>query len=147
MMKKCNRKGGFSIAEAIIALAVIVVVSMTALTIVLSSFAAKTTLITRSQGISFADNVWECFKAAEDLDEFKALVVKAGIVPDGDSFKIDNNTPFTYNSDEHKFKAEIIVKYVKDERPELHIVVKTDDDKSDEIISFSYVKGAKYYED
>ena len=143
MMKKRNRKGGFSIAEAIIALTVIVVISMTALTIVMSSFAAKTTLITRSQGISFADNVWECFKEAEDLDEFKALVVNAGIMPSDVADDIESETSFSYNNKEYKYTAKITVVYSNGVRPKLDIVVSEMDDSDSEIISFTYTKGAK----
>ena len=142
MMKKHNRKGGFSIAEVVIALAVIVLVSMIALTIVTSSFAAKTTLITRSQGISFADNVWECFKAAKTPEEFNYFV-KA--TTEDYSFDIQNKTPYSYSGD--NFKATITVKYEAGNRPTLDIVVTENKVDGDEIISFSYVKGAKYYED
>ena len=143
MMKKCNRKGGFSISEVVIALAVIVVVSMTALTIVGASFATKTTLITRSQGISFADNVWECFKAADSKTEFESLVKEAE-----SELTLDGNTgyEYDYSYQNDRFKANIIVTYEVGKRPTFDIVVTENKADGDEIISFSYVKGAEYEE-
>ena len=133
-MSRINRKGGFSMAEAIIALSIIVVVSITALTLVMSSFSVRTTLITRTQGMSFADNVWECFKAADDQDEFKSLVEYAtGVTPTEDTKYIYNGNGFT---------AVITANY-DDARPYFDITV-TESKDGDEIISFSYVKGAKY---
>lgn len=133
-MSRINRKGGFSMAEAIIALSIIVVVSITALTLVMSSFSVRTTLITRTQGMSFADNVWECFKAADDQDEFKSLVEYAtGLTPTEDTKYIYNGNGFT---------AVITANY-DDARPYFDITV-TESKDGDEIISFSYVKGAKY---
>ena len=136
-MRKMTSKDGVSIAEVVIALSIIVVVSMTALTLVLSSFSVRSTLITRTQGINFADNAWECFKAADDADEFKSLVENVtGLTPTED-------TKYIY--DGNGFTATITVTYKDGERPSFDITV-TEDKDGDEIISFKYVKGGKYYE-
>ena len=136
-MRKMTSKDGVSIAEVVIALSIIVVVSMTALTLVLSSFSVRSTLITRTQGINFADNAWECFKAADDADEFFELLVEnvTGLTPTED-------TKYIY--DGNGFTAVITANY-DDARPYFDITV-TESKDGDEIISFKYVKGGKYYE-
>ena len=124
-----NRKGGFSIAEAIIALSIIVVVSIAAATITLSSISLRYTLTNRSIAINFADNAVECFKAAEDETEFWALV--SGLA---DYSYIDN-----------KFTAEITVDFNSAPKKFKIVVneIKKNDSIGDEIISLEYVKGAK----
>ena len=70
MIKKLKQNRGFSIAEVVIAMSVVVIVSMTALTIVLSSTTAKNKAIAKNDALNFAANVVECFKAADSKDEF-----------------------------------------------------------------------------
>lgn len=142
-MRKMTSKDGVSIAEVVIALSIIVVVSMTALTLVLSSFSVRSTLITRTQGINFADNAWECFKAADDAREFESLVKEAE-----SELTLDGNTgyEYDYSYQNDRFEANIIVTYEVGKRPTFDIVVTENKVDGDEIISFKYVKGGKYYE-
>ena len=138
MKNRKNRKGGFSIAEAIIALSIIVVVSIAAATITLSSISLRYTLTNRSIAINFADNAVECFKAAESVEEFKGLIEQ---VCEGDWSTLDDTKIFKND----KFTAEITVDFVSS-RPEFEIVVneiKKDGRTGDEIISLEYIKGAK----
>ena len=138
-MKNKNKRG-YSLVEVVIALSVIVTVSITALSIVLSSVATKVNAINKSHAQSFADNVWESFKAADTQDEFLSLVSFSEDVTLTESETDESgNTIYTYYSEEHKFTAEIAVRYSENARSEFSISV-TDKD-GDSIISFSYRKG------
>ena len=138
-MKNKNKRG-YSLAEVVIALSVIVIVSISALSIVLSSVATKVNLINKSHAQSFADNVWESFKAADTRNEFLSLVAfsEGATLTEGVTDE-SGKTTYTYYSVENKFTAEIAVSYHENARPELEVVV-TDKD-GDDIISFSYRKG------
>lgn len=138
-MKNKNKRG-YSLVEVVIALSVIVTVSITALSIVLSSVATKVNAINKTEAQSFADNVWESFKAADTQDEFLSLVSFSEDVTLTESETDESgNTIYTYYSEEHKFTAEIAVRYSENARSEFSISV-TDKD-GDSIISFSYRKG------
>ena len=138
MKNKNNR--GYSLVEVVIALSVIVIVSVSALSIVLSSVATKVNAINKSHAQSFADNVWESFKAADTQDEFLSLIAfsEGTTLTEGVTDE-SGKTTYTYYSQENKFTAEIAVSYQENARPELEVMV-TDKD-GDEIISFSYRKG------
>ena len=127
-----HKKGGFSLMEAVIALTVIVLVSVCALTIVLSSITAKVTEIGKSQAQGFASDAWECFKISNTEDEFVANM----------NYAVGTELFFTdgvceYTSEEYKFTAEITLNYAA-QRPVFAISV-TYQDK--ELITFSYTKG------
>ena len=51
--------------EVVIALAIILAVSIVAISITLSSITNRIAIVNRTHAQYFADNVWECFKAAE----------------------------------------------------------------------------------
>ena len=138
-MKNKNKRG-YSLVEVVIALSVIVTVSITALSIVLPSVATKVNAINKSYAQSFADNVWESFKAADTQDEFLSFVAfsESATLAEGTSNE-SGKTTYTYDSQEYKFAAEIAVSYAENARHELEVIV-TDKD-GDEIISFSYRKG------
>lgn len=140
-MSKRNRKSGYSLVEVVIALSVIVIVSVSALSIILSSIATKTAAINRAHAQGFAENVWESFKAADSQEEFVSLVdFSEGIVL-SDGINDDNgNTVYTYCSEKYKFTADITVGYREGERPELRIFVA--DKGGDEIVLLDYKKGA-----
>lgn len=137
---KNRKKRGYSLVEVVIALSVIVIVSVSALSIVLSSVATKVNAINKSYAQSFADNVWESFKAADTQDEFLSLIAfsEGTTLTEGVTDE-SGKTTYTYYSQENKFTAEIAVSYQENARPELEVIV-TDKD-GDEIISFSYRKG------
>ena len=136
-----KRKAGFSLVEVIISLAIIVMISITAISITLSSIANRMTIVNRTHGQYFADNVWECFKAETAKNEYVELLEFA--YPDTDG-TFDENVDFSsglVESSKYNFKAEITVDYA--DRPTITVDVRELDD-DDEIISFTYTKGAKY---
>ncbi len=139
-MNRYKFKKGYSIVEVVIALSIIVTVSITALSIALSSVATKVNATNRSYAQSFAANVWECFKAADTQDEFLSFVsFSEGITLIDNQTDESGNTVYTYRSEEHKFTAEIAVRYPENADPELSVSVTGKD--GDGIISFSYRKG------
>jgi type II secretory pathway pseudopilin PulG len=149
-MSKMQRKNGFSLVEVVISLAVIIIVSASALTIVLHSIADSVTAVRRTQAQHFSYNVWECFKAADSADEFVRLVKFAeGIVltepeQDGDMESqseqnaTDATTVYAYTSEEHQFTAQITVGFTEN-GSEFQITVNDKNEK--ELVAFSYTKG------
>ncbi len=138
-MLKLKNKKGFSLVEVVVALAVIVIVSAAAITIILSSFASKNTIIDKSKAQSFASNVWESFKAADGQEEFLALVsFSEGVELSEVENEGEGKTVYTYFFPESEIEARISVDFSETERDELEIDI-IDDGKS--IVSFSYRKG------
>ena len=137
---KDRRRGGFSLVEVVIALTVIVVVSVTGLSIALSSVATKESAKNKSYAQNLADNVWECFKAADDVAEFLRLAEFAGC-----ELTLNEDGTYSYSHPDYNFDSQITVDYNSEDgtpRPTLDILI-TDKDGGREIISFTYKKGAK----
>ncbi len=140
---KCKNKGGFSLVEVVIALAIIVMVAGAGLSITLSSITTKVKAINRTHAQYFAENVLECFKAADDAEEFEALL---GVIHNEEDWhteeeRDENKTYYTcvHNSANYQFIAEISVIYAKGARPKLDVNVSGED--GTKIIEFSYEKG------
>ncbi len=126
-------KKGFSLVEVIIALSVIIIVSVCALTIVLSSISTKQSTIDKEKAQYFANDAWECFKASNDENEFIANMLYAE--------EIDlsfTNGVCEYTSEIYKYTANIEVDYTL-LRPTFKITVK--DKKDNTIVTFTYKKG------
>lgn len=124
-----NKKKGFSLVEAVIALSVVVIVSFAALSLVLSSTTTKVNAVNKSKAQYFAYNALECFKASDSATEFENNIAFAeGITP-----TTDENT-YTFVSEENKFTATVTI---KGNIFEITVWDKYDD----EIISFDYTKG------
>ena len=142
-----KKKKGFSLVEVAIALAIITIVTVTALTIALNSITPKINNNNRSHAQNFANNVWQCFQEAESNDDVFALLsfsydLKDNMTAtetDGEGY-----TTYTYTSAEHKYTATIKMRFPQDEypaikRPDMEITVV--DGKDKEIIHFTYTKG------
>ena len=118
-MDRLKSKKGYSLVEVIIALSVIVVVSATALTVILYSVSLRHAEINKSQAQNFAENVMECFKAADDTEEFETLVKFA----EGVELKpIPEWGAYTYTSIEKNFVVGITVDFEL-ERPTFSIEI------------------------
>jgi len=137
-----KRKAGFSMVEVVIALAIILAVSIVAISITLSSITNRITIVNRTRAQYFADNVWECFKAETEENEYVELLEFAYPYTDGtfDPVNVDFSSGLV-ESTKYNFRAEITVDYT--DRPTITVDVRELDD-NDEIISFTYTKGAKY---
>jgi len=140
---KNKNKGGFSLLEIVIGLSFIVIVSITAITITLASITAKVNTVNISRAQGFADNVWECFKAADTQDEFFDLVEFSEGVNLKDHIA-DEREEGSYYLYEYKYTAEKygyiaqIALETENERTELKVNII--DLNAEEIISLSYEK-------
>ncbi|MBQ2736901.1 MAG: type II secretion system protein [Clostridia bacterium] len=141
-MKRKN-KGGFSLVEVVIALAIIVMVMGAGLSITLSSITTKVKAINRTHAQNFAENVLECFKEADTTTEFKNFL--SILDTDGDAHsEIKDETEYficTHESGGYQFTAYIAVTYKAGNRPLLEINV-WGENNEEKIIEFSYEKGA-----
>lgn len=141
MIKINNKKRGFSIMEAVIALAVIVLVTAAALTVVLAAISARVKAVNKSEAQNFAYNVWECFKVSDDIGDFENNVEFAcdGLnLRDYIAEENGNTASYSYDSTKNNFTATITANFADGK---FNITVK--DNKGDDIISFPYEKGAK----
>lgn len=139
-MKRLREKRGFSLAEAAISLAVIVIVTVAALSLALTSITVRKKTVQISYAQAFAANVYECFVAAENEKEFVDLVKFAEEVDLSDGNTTDDVLDKTYECTEKNYKAYVAVSYDKN-RPDLEVTVTNGD--GDEIISYTYAKGAR----
>lgn len=144
-----KKKKGFSLVEVAIALAIITIVTVTALTIALNSITPKINNNNRSHAQNFAYNVWQCFQEANNNDEVFTLLsfsydlnegnMTESQQPDGEGY-----TTYTYTSAEHKYTATIKIRFPQDEHPEIErpdMEITVVDGKDKEIIHFTYKKG------
>ena len=100
-MKRIKRKNGFSLAEVVVALAIVAIVSVGALSIVSSSINSRVNAINRTQAQIFASNLIECFKASEDNEKFIEYAGEAV----GINLEYDYNKGYyTYISNKNAFK-------------------------------------------
>ena len=137
-MPKSKRKSGFVMAEVVIALSVILIVMVSALSISIHSISAKRKTVNESRANTFAENAWECFKTADSEEEFIDLVEFAEGVTLSDSNNSDNVGSYVYASEERDLQAKVTVDFTL-ERPTFSIEIQNN--KEEIIVSFSYTKG------
>ena len=141
-MAKIRSKRGFTIAEVIIALTIIVIVSISSLSVIASAVSANVVSETNIKAQYFAESAWECFKVSDTADEFAENVSFA--VGEGLNCLNDGgeDTPeiyeYIYKSD--RFNAEIEVDFESDTAT---FWVNVTDKKGREIVSFDYEKANK----
>ena len=144
MKLKKRTCGGFSLAEVVVALAVIVIVSVTSFSILHTSIAAKSEALNKAYAQSFADNLWECFKASDTQEEFcNAVYFAEGVRIDSweDNSADAEGTTITYHTRGYRAGAlfvSVAVKFSDEEADTLEVTITDKDEK--EIISFSYQK-------
>lgn len=78
MMKKINKKG-FSIVEVVIAMAVITLVTVTAISIATGADKNARTALYRTDAQLFAADAVECFKATKNVNDFKNALESRGV--------------------------------------------------------------------
>ena len=139
MMNRSKKKGGFVLAEVVIALSVILLVTVSALTIAISSVSARIKTVNESLASDFAENLLECFKAADNGEEFLANVKFAEGVTLSDGDASDSVVSCIHNDEKHKFKATVFVVFSGEDRQRMNIEVTSDEGEA--LVSFSYVKG------
>ena len=127
-----RRKRGFALAEAVIALTAVLMVSAAALTMIMSSILVKTTSIIETEARGFASDVLECFKVADDKAEFAKNLEFALGEPLTDRNAEDNEYQYVFDG----FVANITVNETLTDF-EIQLVNK----KAGEILAFTYRKG------
>lgn len=138
MLKK---KRGASLAESVVALAVITIVSMAAISAVAFALNAQVKALRNTKAQDFSRSVFESFKVSDDYNTFVSNI----------NFAEDTTMPpatpqdgypktYVYTSITYKFVATITVNY-DSTPPTLSVIVTEDGDPDDEVISFNYTKG------
>lgn len=81
MLTKVNKSHaanrGFSIAEVVIAMAVIAVVTFTTLTIILSANIATRRSVRHQQAQMYAEDVINCYRISDSEEEFESYLLKS----------------------------------------------------------------------
>lgn len=139
-----GKKRGFSIAEAVVAMAVVVVVSISSISAVLFATTANRNAMNQTRGQSFAQNMLECFKAADNLKEFEACARFAEGIGDESQFSAHDDNGvyvYSYTPADNAFKSNIRVSFSGDgdSRPIIQIKVITASGET--IVEFKYKKG------
>lgn len=136
------KKGGFSVVEAVIALTVVIIVSISALTVVLSSINAKQAAINKSYAQEYANSALESFKNANNHGSFVQNLHFAegatGLSSIGDTNS--GSKEYTYTSASHAFTAKMTVSYPTSDTHKFSITITGKNDA--EILSFEYEKSS-----
>ena len=74
MSKHLRSRRGLGLAEVIVAMAIIVVVSVTAMNLVMRFSAISGNMTQRNNGINVVEKGMECFKFADNQSHFEALL-------------------------------------------------------------------------
>lgn len=129
-MKKRTNKRGFTVAEIVIAMAVVVLVTATALTTVLTTRNAERNVLQNADALRFAENAWECFKASENEQDFRTAITFAEgvtLTPEGEAGN------YTFLSSEYGYTASLTL---SGDTLSVRIVA-----EEKELLSFTYTKG------
>ena len=90
--KRCTRRG-FSLVEVVVALAIIVIVSGAAISLIVSHSRLEARTVQTVEAASIAENAIECFRYANDGAEFIALMNEVY----GTNRAYDPSNPTPYN--------------------------------------------------
>lgn len=132
MKKRCSR--GFSLAEAVIALTVVALVSASALTVVLAARMARHTSANIAEAQAFAKNALVCFQAT-DFSEGDGEFLSYMSFAEGANMLTVGTRTYRYVSAKHKFEATVKLTDTKF----VISIVDVEDGKS--LVSFDYEKG------
>ena len=132
-MKKRTQKRGFTVAEIVIAMAVVVLVTATALTTVLTTRNAEERILREADAVRLAENAWECFKVTETPEDF-ALALS--FAEEGkDAPVLVENGVCTVSSTRYGYEATLTVS-----GNTLNVLIVADEK---ELVSFTYTKGGE----
>lgn len=137
MKKRILNKKGMTMVEVIIAMAVVMLVTITALSIITSSTHTTQSALHKSQAQHFAEDAFACFRACETADQFADAMAFAG----GYSECAVSGSQYTFLLNASRFTAVVTVEYPAGDRASFSIQI-TDDD--DEVITSipTFTKGA-----
>lgn len=136
-MKRRNKRG-VSLAEAAIAITVITIVSVAALSTILFSINAQQRVINETEAQNFAASVFESFKAADTAEKFEANVsFSEGLTPTNTQKDDSTGTvAYSYTSDRHAFGATVRINYSTGD-----LDLKVFDEDGGSIVIIEYKKG------
>lgn len=125
MKKRILNKKGFTMMETIIAIVVVSLVSVAAVTLLMTSIHTTRTAIHKTQAQYFAEDVLTCFRASENASQFvEAVEFNGGFL----EFAITGNK-YVFTLADSKFQAVALVDYPVDGRPSFRIEILGDDDE------------------
>jgi len=78
MKKRILSRDGFTLAESIIAMVIISLVTVTAVTLILSSTHTTQSAVQKAQAQYFAEDALTCFRAADSADRFVDAIAFSG---------------------------------------------------------------------
>ena len=137
MRRAFKNKKGFSLTEIAVALSMITVVSVCAITIIVYSVSSSKRSADISEAQMFAADLRECFIVSDSDDEFiRAVKFAKGI----ELRRLDDGS-YLYTSDKHGYEAAVVLNFSSDRRVTSSFSIKMVDDEQRELISFSYEKG------
>ena len=113
MKKNNNNNRGVSIVETVIAMSIIITVTVTAILIVQSFSSGSSKMFEKNEILNTAENTLECFKFANDLDEFQALLgtITPRIFSNNRSENDSPNSEITYTLETPRYKLTATVVY------------------------------------
>lgn len=131
-----KNRNGFSLVEVMVAMAVIAIVTASAVTIITSALNSTKKNIYANNVEYFASDVLQAYTSAENSENFESAMKFAGypLVKDGGT-----EDKYNYTFEQSKYVAEIKASYSDTDRSELSLIVK--DDKGNEIKSYTFTKG------
>lgn len=135
MSRRVLNQKGFSLIETVIAMAIIIIVTVSALTMVTSSLNITKKEIYTSKAQYFAADSLEAFRIAEDAAQFEETIAFAG----GYSyFDVDENL-YIYYLENSGYTAEISLAYSDINRSEFCVIIK--DESGNQIFEYHFQKG------
>ena len=138
-MKKHTR--GFTVAEVVIAMAVIAVVTAAALSFFVSAQSTRKTVLATADARHFAEDARLSFRTAESEEEFLSHLTFAreGILFADGGLSHDGTHTYLYTSEKHGYTATLTVRYADAERSVFSIRVVRGESR--ELLTLSYEKG------
>jgi len=127
MNKKILNKNGISIAEVVIAMAVVTIVTVTSLSIVFTSTRSTQKAAYTTAAQYFAADAVECFRAAKDAEQFEtAMTFRGGYTlcePSAVDPEKESQYQYTYQLADSGYSAVVTLNYPDKERPSFTVAV------------------------
>lgn len=144
-MSKVNSRKGFTIAELVVAMAIIVIVSATAIALINTQNTIHLRTMQTVEATNMAENAIECFRATNTIGEFETAYGKTfkGSTIVFTETKVEENEPLTWTFEKNGMTVTIeIITKTENEETLLHALkfkaIAKDNDKV--ILEKSYSK-------
>lgn len=100
MTKLLRDRRGISMTEVVIAMAMVVIVTGAAISVLIASVKSDAKYLAKSNALTGCENAVECVRFAEDIDTLDEALEKVGFVTDEDN-------EYTYKSGESTVKVTV----------------------------------------